>query len=202
MHTGGIILCGGNSTRMGRSKALLPFGEELMLERVARRLGEAVRPLVAVAARGQDLPDLPAEVIVARDTQPQRGPLQGLRDGLAALPTGVDAAYATSCDAPLLRPAFVERLIELLGPHEIAVPIDGKFHHPLAAVYRRSVVGRIDALLAADRLRPVFLFDECDTNEIPVVDLRAVDPDLSSLMNCNRPVDYEAALAAAGLSHN
>ena len=36
MKRGGIVLCGGKSTRMGRDKATLPFGPELMLERVVR----------------------------------------------------------------------------------------------------------------------------------------------------------------------
>ena len=36
MRKGAIILCGGKSSRMGRDKATLPFGPELMLQRVVR----------------------------------------------------------------------------------------------------------------------------------------------------------------------
>ena len=43
-HRGGIILCGGRSTRMGTSKALLPFGAETMLQRVVRLLATVVSP--------------------------------------------------------------------------------------------------------------------------------------------------------------
>ena len=45
MTAGGIVLCGGKSTRMGRSKALLPFGPETMLQRVVRLLGSVVQPI-------------------------------------------------------------------------------------------------------------------------------------------------------------
>ena len=45
MNCGGIILCGGKSSRMGRPKATLPCGPELMLQRVARLLAEAVEPI-------------------------------------------------------------------------------------------------------------------------------------------------------------
>ena len=31
MVVGGIVLCGGQSRRMGQSKATLPFGSEIML---------------------------------------------------------------------------------------------------------------------------------------------------------------------------
>src|SRR5512138_2999381 len=135
----GIVLCGGKSTRMGTSKALLPFGPETMLQRVVRLLTDVVSPIVVVAAVDQPLPTLPPEVIVTRDEQEGRGPLEGLRAGLKALPPQVDAAYVTSCDVPLLEPAFVAHMLSLLGDHDIAVmEIDG-FTHPLSAVYRRSV---------------------------------------------------------------
>ena len=106
-RSGGIVLCGGKSTRMGVAKATLPFGPETMLQRVVRLLGTVVSPIVVVAARDQDLPVLPPDVIVTRDEREARGPLEGLRAGLKALPPAVDAAYVTSCDVPLLVPAFV-----------------------------------------------------------------------------------------------
>ena len=109
-----------------------------------------------------------------------------------------DAAYATSCDVPLLVPAFVEQMIERLGENEIAVAVEGEFAHPLAAVYRTSVLPHIRELLAADRLRPAFLFDRVTTCRVPVEELRSVDPQLATLQNLNRPEDYLAALAAAG----
>ena len=59
---GGIVLCGGRSTRMGTSKAMLPFGPETMLQRVVRLLGTVVSPIIVVAAPEQSLPKLPDEV--------------------------------------------------------------------------------------------------------------------------------------------
>jgi len=64
---GAIVLCGGKSARMGTPKALLPFGPETMLQRVVRILQEVVSPIVAVAAVGQQLPALPADVIPSKD---------------------------------------------------------------------------------------------------------------------------------------
>src|SRR5881398_3639726 len=118
MTTGAIVLCGGRSTRMGTSKALLPFGPETMLQRVVRILQDVVSPIVAVAAVNQPLPTLPSDVIVTRDEEEGRGPLEGLRAGLKALPETVDSAYVTSCDVPLLVPDFVRLMIDLLGDHD------------------------------------------------------------------------------------
>jgi molybdopterin-guanine dinucleotide biosynthesis protein A len=202
MRRGAIVLCGGQSSRMGRDKATLPFGPEVMLQRVVRLLSEAVplSHIVIVAADEQVLPELPGGVTIARDSRPQRGPREGLAAGLQALPAGVEAVYVTSCDVPLLVPAFVERMFDELGDCDIAVPREEEHHHPLAAVYRTSVLSHVERLLATDRLRPRFLFDEARTREVPVNELRDVDPELRTLMNLNTPEEYQAALAAAGFA--
>lgn len=201
MRRGAIILCGGKSSRMGMAKALLPFGPELMLQRIVRLVGEVIdtQNIVVVAAADQSLPTLPTEVLLAHDTHPDRGPLEGLAAGLQALDGRVDAVYATGCDTPLLVPDFVEQVFQLLGDHTIAVPREGNFHHPLAAVYHLSVLNHVQQLLAKDRLRPFFLFEEADTCEIPVDQLRRVDPDLSTLENLNQPEDYLKTMKRLGL---
>lgn len=184
---------------MGTPKATLPFGPETMLQRVVRLLGEAVSPIIVVAARAQSLPALPNAVTITRDDREAKGPLEGIRAGLAALPETADAAYITSCDVPLLVPAFVERLIDLMGDHDIAVmEVDG-FAHPLSAVYRRATLPHVESLLAADRLRPVFLFDAVRTRRVTPEEMIVVDPELRTLRNLNTPDDYRAALADAGI---
>ena len=196
---GGIVLCGGRSTRMGVPKATLPFGPETMLQRVVRLLGAVVAPIVIVAAREQVLPELPPGIIVTRDEREQRGPLEGLRAGLKALPESVEIAYVTSCDVPLLVPGFVTRMIELGADHDIAVmEIDG-FPHPLSAVYRRTTLPHVESLLAQDKLRPVFLFDAVRTRRVQPAEMTSVDPDLRTLRNLNTPEDYQIALKDAGL---
>jgi molybdopterin-guanine dinucleotide biosynthesis protein A len=196
---GGIVLCGGKSTRMGTSKALLPFGPETMLQRVVRLLGEVVAPIVAVAAADQDLPALPSDVIVTRDEREGRGPLEGLRAGLKALPPEVTAAYVTSCDVPLLEPGFVRQMLEFARDYDVAViEIDG-FAHPLSAVYGRRTLPIVEELLANDRLRPIFLFDAVKTRRVSPREITS-DPELLTLQNLNTREDYERALAQARLT--
>ena len=193
------MLCGGKSSRMGTSKALLPFGPETMLQRVVRVLATVVQPIVVVAADDQELPLLPPDVAVARDERQGRGPLQGLAAGLRVLPVDVDAAYVTSCDVPLLVPGFVRQMLALAEDYDVALmEIDG-FTHPLSAVYRRSVLPHVDGLLAQDRLRPVFLFDLVRTRRVKPAEITA-DPDLLTLRNLNTREDYEQALRDAGLA--
>lgn len=209
MTVAGVILCGGKSSRMGHPKAWLPFGPEVMLQRVVRILREVVAPIVVVAADDQPLPLLPPEVIVARDLRPERGPLEGIFAGLTALthaalsPTAagpVEAAYISSCDVPFLSPQFIRRIVELLGDSDIAVPYVDDRHHPLAAVYRLHALPEIERLLAQNRFRPIFLFETLATRLITDQELRAVDPELKSLQNLNTAEAYKTALAESGLA--
>jgi molybdopterin-guanine dinucleotide biosynthesis protein A len=201
-QVGGIILCGGQSKRMGRPKAWLPFGNEVMLQRVVRLLGEVVRPLVLVAAPDQNVPPLPAEITVVRDEERGRGPLQGLAAGLSALQGQVEAAYLSSCDVPFLRPNFVRRMIELLGEQAICVPFVNGYHHPLAGVYRVTIADTVTKLLAENRLRPIFLFESCATRIVEAGELIDVDSDFQSLRNLNTPEDYQRALLDLSSAEN
>lgn len=193
---GAIVLCGGQSIRMGQDKANLPFGPETMLQRVVRKLGEVIDPcrIVVVAAVGQKLPILPGEVILTHDRVPGRGPLEGFSVGLEASPAEVDTLFITSCDAPLLVPAFVNRLFDLCDAHDVAVPFDGQFLHPLTAVYRTTIRPHVDALLAANQLRVNGLFERINAHHVSLEELRETDPQLLSLINVNDPAGYQTAL--------
>jgi len=180
---------------MGRPKEWLPFGPEVLLQRVVRLLGLAVEPVIVVAAEGQELPELPGDVAVLRDRIADRGPLEGIAVGLAAVGSrGAEAAFVASCDLPLLKPAFVRCMVELAAGYDVAVPkVEGR-DHPLAAVYRTGLLAQVESLLAADRLRPAFLFDEVRTRRVTPAELTDADPALESLINVNTPAEYERVL--------
>ncbi len=185
---------------MGVPKALLPFGDELMLQRVVRILSGVVDSVVIVAATTQQLPPLDGKIEVARDRREGCGPLEGLRVGLTTLQDKADLVYVTGCDAPFLHPGFIERLFALLGDFSVAVPHEKSFYHPLAAVYRCSVLKEIEQLIAADRMRPAFLFNQVSTRKVSPEEWQDVDPDSNTLRNINHPTDYFEALQIAGLT--
>jgi molybdopterin-guanine dinucleotide biosynthesis protein A len=195
---GGIVLCGGRSSRMGRPKHLLPFGPETLLERVIRRMREAVSPIVVVAAKDQELPPLPDDVLIGRDDAEGLGPLLGLAVGLRMMSPHREAAFVSSCDAPFLEPAFIRRMLEELEDYDLAIPREETYYHPLAAVYRTSLEEIVCELLLENRLRPFFLVERCRAKIVEVEDLRSVDPQLESLRNMNHPTEYQQALQDAG----
>lgn len=203
---GAVVLCGGQSSRMGRSKAWLPFGDELLLQRVVRRVGEAASPIVVVAAVNQAIPDLPRDVIVARDAAPDNGPLQGILAGLSALSGLAGAAFVCATDAPFMSPELVRRVetLRFEGDHDCAVPRAGGRAHPLAGAYRVSVREVVRDMLEGEVRRVMSLFDRVRARHVDEAEIlaeeaiRGTDPELWSLRNINAPGDYESALRDAG----
>lgn len=188
---------------MGRPKAALEWHGTTLLRRVAGIVGRMVDgPVVVVKAPGQALPELPAEVVIATDAREGRGPLQGLAAGLSAA-GGAQWAYVSSTDVPLLHPAFVAVVLRAAQREDVdvALPVAHGFRHPLAAVYRTTLLADVERLIAEDLLKPGLLFERVrvlDLDEDSLLrdrELAAADPELLSLLNVNDPAEYERALA-------
>jgi molybdopterin-guanine dinucleotide biosynthesis protein A len=199
MQVGGVILCGGESKRMGTPKPWLPFGGQTLLARVVGTLSEVVEPVVVVAAEGQNLPPLSKKIIVAHDRVAGRGPLEGIAVGLAALAVRVDAAFLCSCDAALLSSEVVRQLCEFLGDYDAVLPIVGGYRQSLISVCRTSALPTIEELLQAGERKTHRLFDRVRTRFVEQDEFRGFDPQLLSVRAMNSKEEYRAALAAAGL---
>ena len=186
-----IVLAGGKSRRMGRPKAMLPFGGEPLIVQVLRRLESLFPDIVVVAAPEQELPDLPATLV--RDDVAYQGPVGGICYGLRAC-SGA-AGFVTSCDVPFLSLPLVAYLTSRFPDYDVVVPYwEGRLQ-PLHAVYRRSVLPLLEQQLERGELRPVFLYDKVRTLKVEEDEIRAYDPDGSSFFNMNTPEDYADALA-------
>jgi molybdenum cofactor guanylyltransferase len=188
---------------MGSPKAALEWHGSTLLRRTVGILARATGgPVVVVRAAGQELPGLPKDILVADDPREGKGPVQGIAAGLGALGGRADAAFVSSTDLPFLHPAFIRRVLSVLNDDrstDVALPVARGFRQPLAAAYRVSLADTAERLVAEDRLRPAFLFEQCtvetlDGNALkqdPV--LAALDPDLDSVVNVNTLADYRAA---------
>jgi molybdopterin-guanine dinucleotide biosynthesis protein A len=203
------VLAGGRSTRMGRPKANLEWHGSTLLHRVTGMVGRAVDgPVVVVRAPDQELPELPLGVRVVEDAAEGRGPLQGLAAGLAAVAADAEVDYVSSTDVPLLHPAFVRAVVRAgVEPDvDVALPVVHGYRHPLAASYRTSLAEAVEGLIAEDRMRPAFLFEQCRVRELTEDDLlrdrelAGADPELLSVLNVNEPDDYERARSRAAPS--
>lgn len=199
MQIGGMVLCGGESSRMNYPKALLPVGNELMLQRVVRIVSSVVSPVIVIASREQELPALPKSVTVVHDRESAAGPLSAIGHGLEVLQEQCDAVFVSGCDTPLIQAEFIQMIISCLGENQLAMVREGKWVHPLAAVYRTSLDEPIQKLLSENKRRPLDLAETVNSGFLDVEILREIDPDLTGLQNINTRDQYQDLLRQMGL---
>jgi molybdopterin-guanine dinucleotide biosynthesis protein A len=202
-RSAGIVLAGGRSSRMGVSKAALEWHGSTLLRRTVGIISRVTDgPVVVVRAPGQLLPALPGDVEVVDDPREGLGPVQGLAAGLAALAGRAEYAFVSSTDMPFLHPAFVRRVLRATQEGaEVGLPVARGYPQPLAASYRQRIAEVAERLVAENRLRPAFLFEQCVVTRLGEDALRAdpvlaaLDPGLDSVVNLNEPAEYQAARA-------
>ncbi len=188
---------------MGSPKAALDWHGSTLLRRVTGIVARSVDgPVVVVSAPGQALPALDRAIEVVADEREGRGPVQGIAAGLSAIGDRAEVAYVSATDVPLLHPAFVRRVVGALGDEvDVVLPEVGGYRQPLSAAYRVDLLGAINELIAADRMRPAFLFERSRVMLLSEADLlrngalARLDPTLASVSNINERADYERAHA-------
>ena len=128
----GVVLAGGQSSRMGRDKAGISLEQgagQNFLSRTAALLAACCQQ-VLIAGRAH--PDY-AHCL---DEVPGQGPMGGIATALAS---SGRACLVLSCDLPFMEPAILERLIA----HRAR-----RFAGALATVYRQKDTGQAESLVA------------------------------------------------------
>ena len=178
-----VVLAGGASRRMGRDKATLPYQGATLVEHVVDVVGERCAPVFVIAAPGQSLPALDAEVL--RDDVRGVGPLVATGRGLrAAAEAGSQWAFVCAVDMPFIDPALIDLLVDTSAnlTADVVLPWDGRDHY-LAGLYRVSLVERVNALVASGDRSMSALVNSVDTQRIVMNDDRP-------LTNVNSLADF------------
>lgn len=184
------VLAGGRSLRMGVDKTLLDIDGEPLLARVVSAVSDACAHTVVVTNRPDAVAaiGLPDGIGVLTDEVAYQGPLGGLVTAMAEAPD--EWVLAVAGDMPHLSADVVRALWEVRDGGDIVVPVSEKGAEPLLALYRVAACLPVAReVLATGRRRLVAIFPQLSVVEVPVDALRAVDPDLRSLVNVNTPAD-------------
>lgn len=198
-HVTGIILAGGQSSRMGRDKALLPLSSIqspiTFVAHLAALLKRTCQEVILVARDvGQAAnytSQLPSEVRIVTDHLPNIGPLMGLYSGLAAIHTAY--AFVIAVDMPLLQSELLDYLLTQCIADTITIPIIDSMPQVLLAIYPRSLLPLIEERLKAGRRDPRSLLQGTSKiHEIDEAQLRSLDPQLRSFALINTPEEFSA----------
>ncbi|MCU1308411.1 MAG: hypothetical protein JWN45_3106 [Acidobacteriaceae bacterium] len=189
----GVILAAGESSRMGRDKALLPWHGQTLLSAAIDRLTPFTQLVIVVAGKNAELlkPEIYARgAFLAVNPEPECGQFSSLRVGLhEVLNHGRDAAVVTLVDRPPAKPATIATLLthfarnfERDNDKWAAIPeYEGKHGHPI-------VIGRemIEAFLRADPKSTARDVEHANQEHIEYVPVD--DPNV--IVNINTPEDY------------
>ena len=184
--TTAFVLAGGQSRRMGRDKALLPWGDGTFLDHAVARLRQLtsdVRILCGSEPRYGDR-GVPLVVDVSKDA----GALGGVYSGLLAL----ERPYALflAVDLPDVPPALLAALVAHAPGWDAVVPRSPRGPEPLCAVYAKSCLPPLRACLAQGEHRMTAFWPEVRGRTLGPSELAAFGDADRLFANVNTPADY------------
>ena len=195
----GIILAGGDSTRIGTDKGLLDLNGKPLIQYVVESLKPVVDEVIVVVGSDVKKPFywqvLDEDVTVVSDMYDEGSPLIGLITGL----TNASGEYAVvaACDMPFINSDLVDLLFllsyDLNGT--LLVKSNG-WVEPLPAVYKVSMcLKRASQLHMQNDLRIRKVLETLpDVARVPIERLKVIDPELRSFFDLDTKERYNEAL--------
>lgn len=183
LETTAVVLCGGESRRMGTPKHTLQVGGVTFLERIYQTLSDFDERVLSI---NTDVPDY----ITVKDRVPGIGPLGGIHAALHY--TAKRQILAVACDMPKISRALCAFLLNALGETEdCLVPlVDGK-EQPLCAIYRKTALPALEAQIQGGDYRIRTFLQKADTRLLRVPPRFEAD-----FTNVNTPEAYIRLCAA------
>ncbi len=145
-----IIMAGGDSTRIGRDKSMLPVGGKPMVQHIC----DLLRPhFDQVLISGNDPSKYGfLDVEVVPDRVAGWGPLMGIASALRA--SAYDVNFIVACDIPEFNIGLVRRMVRQVRGFDAAVPRTGRSRYePLFAVFKKSALDSIERALSSGKTR-------------------------------------------------
>jgi molybdenum cofactor guanylyltransferase len=190
----GLILAGGQSTRMQRDKAVLEYQGRTQLDRTVELAGRHVAK-VFVSVRANQISDpTRARYPMIVDSVTGEGPMVGIHSALAAYP---DVAWLVlACDLPFLSDAVIAYLLrerDAAGLNASVATAYKSAHdglpEPLCAIWEPAAAKALAAHQAGGGMCPRKFLIKQGARLLELQDARALD-------NVNTPEEYNQAVAA------
>lgn len=196
-HITVVIQAGGESRRMGRSKATVPFAGRPLICRLIERLSPAADEIIITTNEAENLqflfemyPDLGIRLVP--DLKDFRGALPGLYTALNAASHPNVAVVA--CDMVFASASLV--VAESLEMNEfdadVVVPVNKHGFEPFHAMYRAATcLPAIEEALGRGEKRAQSFFDGVNVREFPQERVLEVEPMGGCFINCNTPDELQ-----------
>jgi molybdenum cofactor guanylyltransferase len=189
MQVTGVILAGGQSRRMGRDKAFLPFGKGLLIERVIEVVQQVIDDVILITNTPEQYQHFGLPMF--SDVIPQAGSLGGIYTGLVSAKTPHSLCLA--CDMPFVKPEFLRLLCDTAAEADVVIPRNAEDFQPLCAVYSQVCRDPIRHKIEVGQLKITGFFDQVRVRVIDGDLLTRYDPTDVMFFNANTPEEYAKA---------
>ncbi|MGN0351487.1 MAG: molybdenum cofactor guanylyltransferase [Roseburia sp.] len=188
-----VILCGGNSVRMGTDKALLPFGDSCLIEYLVKEFSPYFSNIYLSVKRKGDYAHLNLKVTEISDIYPNAGPMSGIFSALSMIRE--NAAFFMSVDTPFLEPATGLALFDAIGDADICTLEEKEKTLDLpTGVYTKNIIMSVGKCLLLRQLTFQNLYARCHTKYIPYDAIPTQTPFEIQNFNMDTRSDYYHAL--------
>ena len=193
-----VIQAGGESRRMGRSKATVPFCGRPLIMRLVERMAPVADELIITTNEPENLTFLKAEfpdleIKLVRDRMDERGALPGLYTALSAARNPYVAAIA--CDMVFASPSLVvaEALEMTETGADVVVPVNKHGFEPFHSVYRRMACLPVVAeVIKTGEKRAQAFFGQVNVVKFPQDKVLEAEPMGGCFINANTPDELAA----------
>lgn len=188
-----VIQAGGESRRMGQSKALVPFAGRPLMCRMIERLSPVADELIIttneadrLAFIADDYPELNIRLVA--DLHDYRGALPGIHTALEAATNPFVAIIA--CDMLFASPRLVvaEAIALKESGADAVIPVNKHGYEPFHAIYRRSAcLPAVVELLGKGEKKAQAFFDRVKVREYEQAEVLHAEPMGGCFINANTP---------------
>jgi len=178
-----VIFAGGKSARMGKDKALLPFGESNSLSHFQFEKLNTLFNTVYISAKSDKFD---FEVDLIKDRYPEDSPLVGLLSIFES--AEVENVFILAVDSPFVNKAVISKLMaQENDAYDAVIAKSPSGLQPLCGLYKKSIVPFVSKQYAKG--------DHKLTTLLSLANTLVVDFEEDALFaNLNHPKEYQAAL--------
>jgi molybdopterin-guanine dinucleotide biosynthesis protein A len=192
MKTSLVIQAGGQSSRMGKNKALLLFNGQLLIRRILQRLLPIANEILIISNQPDDLFFLGYPIFP--DLLPGQGVLGGLYTALFYAQSPAVAIIAV--DMPFTSLQLLQWQLDLLttGNTDVVIPSSHDGLEPFHAIYRRDTcIEAVKQALDVGQKRMISWFQNVNVRVLSENEVRSIDPSGKTFINVNTPEDLAQA---------
>lgn len=184
-----ILLAGGESSRFGSNKAFAEINNQLMVEKIVKKLNNYFANIYLVVQNKDNYSFLEEDVIIVEDLIPGIGPLGGLYTGLKF--SDQEKNYLTACDMPFLEANYISYLKNYTNEYDVLVGKYKGYFEPFASVYDKKVIKVIEKKLNLGKRKITDFYDDINLEIISEKRIKKLADPEKIYFNINYKSDLE-----------